>query len=58
MVLVVYAVLLALTGFAASVLALIGGWGYAVAGALAIAFALGWVVYSWIANLVIPLSRK
>jgi hypothetical protein len=50
--------LLALVGLAAFGLALIGSWELAPAGMLAIAFAVGWVLYSWIAKLVITLARK
>ncbi len=56
--LIVYTILLGLVGFAAFVLSLIGSWGIAAAGVLAIVFLAGWISYSWIANLVITLIKK
>ncbi len=55
-VLVVYAVLLALVGMGASLLALLGAfwpWGFGGAVVLAGIFILGWTVYTWVANLLI-----
>ena len=57
-ILIAYAALLALVGLAASGLTLVGSWALAPAGMLAIVFAVGWVLYSWIAKLVITLARK
>ena len=57
-ILAVYTVLMALTGFGAFMLSLFGSWALAAAGVLLVVFAIGWVLYSWGANLVIVLARK
>lgn len=56
--LAVYSVLMALSGLGASIFALIGSWGWVVAGIFGAIFVLGWIVFSWTANLIIILSAK
>ncbi|MBN1934950.1 MAG: tetratricopeptide repeat protein [Anaerolineae bacterium] len=56
--LAVYSVLMALCGLGASIFALIGSWGWVLAGIFGVIFGLGWIVYSWTASLVIILSAK
>lgn len=57
-VLVVYSALMALCGLGASIFALIGSWGWVLAGILGVIFGLGWIVYSWLASLIITLSAQ
>jgi tetratricopeptide (TPR) repeat protein len=51
--LISYTVLLALAGLGAFALTWVGSWALAGASILLVAFGVGWVLYIWIANLVI-----
>jgi hypothetical protein len=54
--LALYAVLLALVGLGAFLLALLGAfwpWGFGAAVVLALVFVLGWTVYTWVASLLL-----
>ena len=57
-VLIVYSALMGLIGFAAFVCALFWPWGMALTVVLAGAFGTAWVLYSWIASLIIVLAQK
>lgn len=56
-ILIVYSVLLAVVGLVAFALTLVGSWAIALAGVSGIAFLIGWTSYTWIASLIVILTR-
>ncbi|MBN1875331.1 MAG: tetratricopeptide repeat protein [Anaerolineae bacterium] len=58
LILIVYTVLLALIGLGAAIIAIFQNvWTWGTTGILLIIFAAGWMLYTWVANLVITIGR-